>query len=49
MDEKPLEKTIFLDFMFAEIWKWLEDEKWESSDCMEWGCGENYPPKKDQQ
>ena len=27
MDEKPLEKTIGLDFMFAKIWKWLEDEK----------------------
>ena len=27
VDEKPLEKTIGLDFMFDEIWKWLEDEK----------------------
>ena len=27
VDEKPMEKTIGLDLVFAEIWKWLEDEK----------------------
>ena len=27
VDEKPLEKTVGLDFMFTEIWKWLEDDK----------------------
>ena len=27
MDEKPMEKTVGLDLMFNEVWKWLEDEK----------------------
>ena len=27
VDEKPVEKTVGLDLMLAEVWKWLEDEK----------------------
>ena len=43
VNEKPMENTVGLDLVFVEVWKWLEDEKWESSDYMEWGVWEKPP------
>ena len=37
VDEKPMEKAVGLDLVFAEVGKWLEDEKVGIIDYMEWG------------